>query len=476
MLKLQTFLSSAASQRPVAMSQSSTDNPLSPDSTAQGTLPPFEVAKAWAFEKVLKHMEKHLGKSTWMLIGEEKTRFIAKHLQLKGGGHPGHTAVSNAIAKCKQPGWYPGKVDGKRTGRKPLFTDHQKSEMARVAMETKRKLVRPTPADVRAKLPRLSLNPETQEPASDWTIYKIFHSMCYDESEDDPWVYMHSPSKDFLSDSMKQNRVTFATNFLEYFPTGAWATQVAIDPCITILATTRAQSDEQKVAAMGVKKMMSPKSKYKGPNTRAPKTVKSQGREEQKAHWAPVFALGKVYIYVCDADAARRDPQLPARLNDGPELAKFIRNALPVILQEMRDEHGWSRMPRTVVHDKASYFVAPRSQRLASTFADALRAAKLKSWLGDADEDCSWLAGRLGDVYPHETVISHIRRGLDHRFPRSSPGETRARFANRMAKVQAYVNSDEFKARDGRGLAALAESLRDRCRRVCELQGERLST
>ena len=63
--------------------------------------------------------------------------------------------------------------------------------------------------------------------------------------------------------------------------------------------------------------------------------MKSQGREEQKVHWTPVFALGKVYIYVCDADAARRDPQLPGRLNDGPELAKFIRNALPEILQEV---------------------------------------------------------------------------------------------------------------------------------------------
>ena len=134
MLKLQTFLSSAASQRPVAMSQSSKANPFSPDSTAEGTLPPFEVAKAWAFEQVLKHMEQHFGKSSWMLIGEDKTTFMAKHLQLKGGGHPGRTAIFNAIAKCKQPGWYPGKVDGKRAGRKPLFTDHQKSEMARVAI------------------------------------------------------------------------------------------------------------------------------------------------------------------------------------------------------------------------------------------------------------------------------------------------------------------------------------------------------
>ena len=45
-------------------------------------------------------------------------------------------------------------------------------------------------------------------------------------------------------------------------------------------------------------------------------------------------------------------------------------------------------------------------------------------------------AGRFGDAYAHETVISHIRRGLDHRFPRSPPGETRAKFARRIAKVQ----------------------------------------
>ena len=90
--------------------------------------------------------------------------------------------------------------------------------------------------------------------------------------------------------------------------------------------------------------------------------------------------------------------------------------------------------------------------------------------------DCSWLAGRLGDVYPHETVISHIRRGLEQRFPRSTPGETRARFATRMAKVQDYMNSSEFKAQAGGGLAALAESPRERCRRVSLLKGERLRT
>ena len=79
-----------------------------------------------------------------------------------------------------------------------------------------------------------------------------------------------------------------------------------------------------------------------------------------------------------------------------------------------------------------------------------------------------------GDL--HETVISHIRRGLENRFPRSTPGETRARFATRMSKVQDYLNSSEFKAQDGAGLASLARSLRERCHRVSLLNGERLRT
>ena len=76
----------------------------------------------------------------------------------------------------------------------------------------------------------------------------------------------------------------------------------------------------------------------------------------------------------------------------------------------------WGRTPRTVVHDKASYMVAPMSQRLASGDPSVLRSCG--AGLGPTEDDgCSWLAGRLGDVYPHETVINHIRRGLRHNFP-----------------------------------------------------------
>ena len=126
--------------------------------------------------------------------------------------------------------------------------------------------------------------------------------------------------------------------------------------------------------------------------------------------------------------------------------------------------------------DKASYFVAPKTQRLAAQFEEALCSSGFASWLGDGDANCGWLAGRLGDVYLHETVIAHVRHSLDHRFPRRTAGETRAQFANRMAKVEALLNSDDFPSRAGGGLESLAQALHRRCARVVELQGGRLRT
>ena len=115
-----------------------------------------------------------------------------------------------------------------------------------------------------------------------------------------------------------------------------------------------------------------------------------------------------------------------------------------------------------------------RAQRLAGSFNDALRGAIFKSWPGGRDADCSWLAGRLGDLYPHETVINHIRRGLSHCFPRCSPSETRNRFESRTKRMGDGINSSELSARDGGGLAALSASLEERCARVSTLKGERL--
>ena len=163
---------------------------FSPDATAEGYLPPWEVAKAFAFHKVLSRIEEVLGLPAHELLGESRDKWIAKELTLKGGGCPSDRTVRKTVKRCSKPDWYAGKVTGCKGGRPPTYTEAQKARVAQTAMALKRSLVKPTPSGVRAKLPRLSLNKETGEPMSKSTIYRVFVTRCYDETEDDPWVFM----------------------------------------------------------------------------------------------------------------------------------------------------------------------------------------------------------------------------------------------------------------------------------------------
>ena len=178
-------------------------------------------------------------------------------------------------------------------------------------------------------------------------------------------------------------------------------------------------------------------------------------------------------IYVCDKRAD--DPSQPKKLADAGNLAKFVRNVLPGILQTMKQKYGWSNLPRQVIHDKAIYMVTTCHERLHVTFAAALQDARMQSWVGGAHDPTDWLAKKFGDVYLHETVVSHIRRLLDHEFPCSRLGETPAQFKQRMQKVEDFMNSDAFAADDGgRGLRGLATELLERCKEVVKRQGERI--
>ena len=154
---------------------------FSPDTTTAGFLPPFEVAKAYAFFVALTQIEATLGKPSRVLLGKRKSAWIARHLQVKGGGAPSERAVRDAVKRSLQPGWYPGKDHAKPTGRPPVYTEAQKNRVAQTAMALKRKLVRPTPAHVRAKMPRRCLNPDTGEAMSKSTIYRIYVTRCFDE-------------------------------------------------------------------------------------------------------------------------------------------------------------------------------------------------------------------------------------------------------------------------------------------------------
>ena len=140
----------------------------------------------------------------------------------------------------------------------------------------------------------------------------------------------------------------------------------------------------------------------------------------------------------------------------------------------MQSKHGWADLPCVVVHDKASYMVTSQHERLHVGFAAALLEAGFRSWIGDITDSTSWLVRKFGDLYLHETVISHIRRLLDNEFASNKLFETPAQFRERMQKVENHLNSAAFASPSGMGLAGLAKELRPRCEELIKRKGQRL--
>jgi hypothetical protein len=241
----------------------------SPGSTKDGYLPPWEVAKAQAYAEVIQEMASHMSIEPSEAVGKRVDDFIAERLTLKGGGNPTPRAVRKVLKRCADKEWYPGKPPGNKGGRPAVFTQHTQEEVARVAMDLKRQNLAPTPRRVRARLPRKTLNPDTGGHMSDEKVRTIFRTICYDADEDDPWVYMPCLSQDFLPDALKPLRVACGKHIQEHFAAGAWAHQVAIDPCSTLLPKTLERLQQMEVAAMGKNKWMSKGSARDGNNLRA---------------------------------------------------------------------------------------------------------------------------------------------------------------------------------------------------------------
>ena len=327
-------------------------------------------------------------------------------------------------------------------------------------MELKKNLVAPTPEKVRILLPRKTINKKTASPISDTKIRTIFKTLCYDETEDDPWHYLSSPQQDCLTEDMKPVRVKTADHITQNVSKGAAWNFVAIDPCFSLLPNQQAKSDLLKIAFMGNKKWMSPKSKRKGANLRAPRTAKTQKNSCTIVPWTPVFTRGRVKLVVLTEPGAK--------LNSSETSAAFVRNSLPTILQSMKREWKWNTIPRVVLHDKASYFVNSKTNCLNATFDAGLRGGQFTSWVDDGSK---WLAPHCGDLYLHETVISHVRRLLYSKFARKALYETPVQFAARMLKVEHYLNYDMG---EGESLLKLGKELHERSEELKKLKGERL--
>jgi hypothetical protein len=447
---------------------------LNSDRTQTGRLPPWETAKAFAFHTVIDAVCKHLGQDASELLGKPCGEYIAEQLTLVGGGHPTERAVRAIVVRCRSSSYYPGQPRQVGAGRKAVYTEHQKDEAARVAMNMRngKRPMQPSPARVRAVLQKRLVNPETGKRMSDWSIREIFKARCYDEDENDPWDWLPAGAQTFLTPTDIEKRMRCGKYIVANFKPGSWVNHVAIDPCSSLLPRVDWRLLEMQVAAMGNRRWRSKKTVRKGANLRAATTALKQSGSCLQVHWTPVFARGRIYIHVCNPAPGEDD--VPTKLNDSAALGLFVRKVLPGILSDMKARHGWSSVPRVVVHDKASYMVNSAGELLHPVFCGALKEAGMTSWTGPPGSSTSWLCGKFSDVYLHETAISHIRRLLANRFVCDRVDETFSQFRTRMRKVEDFMNSDEFHADGGgAGLPGLAKDLLSRCRALA-VDGQRL--
>ena len=99
-----------------------------------GELPPWEMAKAFAFQTILADVAENLATTPAELVGGRVDEYIAGKVTVRGGGHPTPRCVRQVLARCQDPSWYPGKASrGNGGGRPPIYSERQKQEVARVA-------------------------------------------------------------------------------------------------------------------------------------------------------------------------------------------------------------------------------------------------------------------------------------------------------------------------------------------------------
>ena len=180
-------------------------------------------------------------------------------------------------------------------------------------MSDKQTFVRPTPALCRERLKRKTINKRTGNPMSDSTVQRVFKALCFDETEDDPWQWLGSASQEYLPAHMKPIRAAFGDFFVQRFAASAWFSFVAIDPCRSLLPKTPTKAEEQKHAAMGKMGWRSRRSLRMSCNCKKVSTANSQTNGRLSVSWTPVFARGKVKIYLCSLDDAG-----PEKLSGGP--------------------------------------------------------------------------------------------------------------------------------------------------------------
>ena len=101
-----------------------------PGNTPSHNLPPWELAKTYAFHVAIEKLVEVTGMSAVDVLGNKTNDFIAEQVLNASGEHPTERAVRAAVARCKQPEWFPGKPRDSGAGRKPTYSQHVKNKVA----------------------------------------------------------------------------------------------------------------------------------------------------------------------------------------------------------------------------------------------------------------------------------------------------------------------------------------------------------
>ena len=87
-----------------------------PAATKEGYLPPWEVAKAFAFHTVLQDVAEFQGMQPSDLIGKRVDEYISERVTLKGGGHPSSRAGFHVDVQLRD---FFGSAFGQALGKLP---------------------------------------------------------------------------------------------------------------------------------------------------------------------------------------------------------------------------------------------------------------------------------------------------------------------------------------------------------------------
>ena len=69
--------------------------------------------------------------------------------------------------------------------------------------------------------------------------------------------------------------------------------------------------------------------------------------------WAPVFTRGRLKLVVLTETDEKGNLK---HLNSSAQVARFVKGRLQDVLEEMKEEWGWTPTPKVILPDEASCF------------------------------------------------------------------------------------------------------------------------